>query len=373
MTHKLIKYSFCCVLSLFLFGGGSAALAQAPAPAKAADFKHLFTPPLAYVAGYAKVAPEIDGDVYGDKVWERALWTESFSDIEGDLKPKPRHNTRAKMLWDKNCLYIAAEMEEPGVWANITKHDEVIFYDNDFEVFIDPDNNTHQYFEIELNALNTVFDLFLSKPYRNNSGALISWDAKGMKSAVKVLGSINDASDQDKGWTVEMAIPFSCISIGNDPVIPKDGSLWRINFSRVEWDTKGTGSKYEKLKDKNGKVLPENNWVWSPQGVINMHLPERWGYLQFSSKEEPGSFVLPYSEQQKQYLWLLYYRQKEYHSKHGRYASNIATLGFPAASFSISGKLNSLNMEAGTRQFNVVISAGKSSWSINDEGLIQAL
>ena len=27
--------------------------------------------------------------------------------------------------------------------------------------------------------------------------------------------------------------------------------------------------------------LPEDNWVWSPQGAINMHLPERWGRLRF--------------------------------------------------------------------------------------------
>ena len=26
----------------------------------------------------------------------------------------------------------------------------------------------------------------------------------------------------------------------------------------------------------------EDNWVWSPQGEIAMHLPERWGFLQFS-------------------------------------------------------------------------------------------
>lgn len=359
-------------MSLFLFGVGRSAQAQAPAPAKAADFKHLFTPPLSYVAGYARVAPQIDGEVYGDKVWEKVSWTENFSDIEGDLKPKPRHSTRAKMLWDNNYLYIAAELEEPHVWANITRHDEVIFYDNDFEVFIDPDNNTHQYFEIELNALNTVFDLFLSKPYRNNSGALIPWDAKGMRSAIKVQGTINDGNDQDKGWTVEMAIPFSCISIGNDPVIPRDGSLWRINFSRVEWDTQLQEGKYVKLKDKNGKVLPENNWVWSPQGVVNMHLPERWGYLQFSSKEEPGSFILPYSEQQKQYLWLIYYRQKEYLSKNGRYASNLAALGFSTGSISLTGRVNNLKMEANSWQFHATITAGKSSWSINDEGLIQA-
>ena len=25
-----------------------------------------------------------------------------------------------------------------------------------------------------------------------------------------------------------------------------------------------------------------DNWVWSPQGEINMHIPEMWGQVQFS-------------------------------------------------------------------------------------------
>jgi hypothetical protein len=25
----------------------------------------------------------------------------------------------------------------------------------------------------------------------------------------------------------------------------------------------------------------EDNWVWSPQGLINMHVPEMWGRVRF--------------------------------------------------------------------------------------------
>ena len=346
--------------------------AQIQQPDQTVDFKHLFTPPQAYVVGFTTQAPLIDGDI-SDKAWEKAVWTEKFTDIEGSKRPQPLYRTRAKMIWDSNYLYIAAEMEEPHVWANIKNHDEVIFYDNDFEVFIDPDNNTHQYFEIEINALNTVFDLFMSKPYRNNAGALISWDAKGLKSAVKINGSLNDPSGKDKGWSVEMAIPFSCISIGNDPVIPGDGSLWRLNFSRVEWNTQAVNGKYEKIKDKNGKVQPENNWVWSAQGVINMHLPERWGYIQFSKKEQPPLFSLPYSENQKQYLWLIYYRQKEFYNKYKKYTNRLIDLGFSQPELKIAERKNHIKLEAGTHQFTAEISAGDGTLTINDEGLIQIL
>ena len=68
----------------------------------------------------------------------RPPWTTDFVDIQGGAKPTPRFRTRAKLLWDDDYLYIAAELEEPHVWATLTQHDSVIFQDPDFEVFIDP-------------------------------------------------------------------------------------------------------------------------------------------------------------------------------------------------------------------------------------------
>src|ERR1017187_583847 len=91
--------------------------------------------------------------------WKEAKWTEEFVDIEGDIRPKPRFRTRAKMLWNDEYLFIGAELEEPHVWANQTMHDSVIFQDNDFEVFIDPNGDNHLYGEFEMNALNTTWDL----------------------------------------------------------------------------------------------------------------------------------------------------------------------------------------------------------------------
>ncbi|MDB5112780.1 MAG: hypothetical protein JWR67_3894, partial [Mucilaginibacter sp.] len=117
-------------------------------------FGNLFTTPQNYVITYTKVPPLINGDI-NDAVWQQAKWTNDFVDIEGDVKPNPKWQTNVKMLWDDSCLYIAAQIHDPNVWATLKQHDEVIFQDNDFEVFINPNNTTHQYFELEFNALNT--------------------------------------------------------------------------------------------------------------------------------------------------------------------------------------------------------------------------
>lgn len=330
--------------------------------------------PRHYVACYTTESPVIDGNI-SDVVWENAVWSEFFRNIEGDLKPEPPLRTRMKMLWDDQYLYIAAELEEPHVWAYLENHDDIVYHDNDFEIFIDPENTAHQYFEIEFNARNTVLDLFMTKPYRNGGGALISWDVTGMKSAVQVQGSLNNASDTDKCWTVEIAIPISAVTFYNSSVRPRDGRIWRINFSRVEWHTDIIDGKYVRRKDGSGRNLPEENWVWSPQGIINMHAPETWGYLQFSKETKQADapqFAMPYSEKQRPYLWLIYHRQKEYFGKNRKYASTLAELGIQPSVFNIDGKENTLSMEATDRQFSAVIESAESRISINDEGLARA-
>lgn len=336
----------------------------------------LFTEPRQYVTHFTSKAPVVDGHL-DEAVWQQAAWTDLFTDIEGDKKPQPLFPTRVKMVWDEKNLYIAAELKEPHVWASITQHDAVVYHDNDFEVFLDPDNDTHQYFEVEVNALNTIFDLFMAKPYRNNNGALIAWDLHGLQSAVQVQGTLNDPSDTDEGWTVEMAIPFRSVTIGNHTLVPTEGTLWRINFSRVQWDADVVEGKYVKRKDAAGKPLPEYNWVWSPQGVVNMHYPERWGYLYFSRQPAAlpaPAFSLPYAEKQKQYLWLLYYRQKAYHGKHGRYSNSLEELGLRNTEVQVDGQPNQLKLEAGTLQFMAAIQGPDGKvWSINENGLVHTI
>lgn len=224
--------------------------------------------PLSYECLRASNPVHVDGKL-DDAAWLKAPWTSDFVDIEGDSKPRPKFRTRVKMLWDDHYLYIAAELEEPDVKATLTEHDSVIFKDNDFEVFLKPLPETKSYYEYEINALNTGWDLFLPKPYNEGGKADNSWNIAGLKTAIAVQGTLNKPQDKDRGWTVEIAFPLNAFASRQSVPQPKAGTSWRINFSRVQWTA--------------GKPK-EDNWVWSPQGVINMHVPGRWGYLHFSGK-----------------------------------------------------------------------------------------
>lgn len=278
--------------------------------------------PRGYVCCRAASPPLFEGNLEMG-IWASAPWTEDFADIEGGLQPAPPFRTRVKMLWDDDYFYVAAQMEEPHVWATLTEHDAVIFQDNDFEVFLDPDGDNHNYYEIEINALGTVWDLRLVRPYRDGGPALNSWHVPGLKTAVVVDGTLNDPSDTDTGWTVHLALPWPVLAeFAGRPAPPADGDQWRVNFSRVEWDVTIEDGQYRKVPAR-----PEHNWVWSPQGVVDMHRPERWGYVQFS-EGSPGSAVFrpDVSAPARDLLMDVYFAQQEYHQTHGVWAAALTEL-----------------------------------------------
>jgi len=286
--------------------------------------------PRHYVCYRTDVPIVIDGRL-DESSWRKASWTESFVDIEGKLKPVPRFETRAKMLWDSTHFYIAAELEEPDVWGILTQRDAVIFYDNDFEVFIDPDGDTHEYYELELNALNTVWDLLLIKPYRDGGPAVNAWDIPGLKTAVAVHGTINRPGDRDSGWSVEIALPWAVLrECAHKDAPPMDGDQWRLNFSRVEWRTEVNNDRYRKLADSTtGKPLPEDNWVWSPQGLVNMHYPEMWGIVQFTTNAigtQTVDFQPDPTEPLRWQLYSLYYAEREYRQHQGAFTADFSRL-----------------------------------------------
>ena len=310
--------------------GGAAALMSAASQRANVDFEAVPFAPRHYVVCRAPVPLAVDGRL-DDAAWAGAAWTEPFLDIEGEKRPQPRFKTRAKMLWDDNAFYIAAEMEEPDVWGTLTERDSVIFRDNDFEVFIDPDGDTHAYYELEVNALGTPWDLMLIKPYRDGGPAVNGWNIDGLQARVEVKGSLNRSGDRDDGWTIELALPWTILKeAAPGQRRPAAGDRWRVNFSRVEWQTEVRDGKYVKrTKPGSSEALPEDNWVWSPQGAIDMHMPERWGYVQFSDTRS-GSGTDPFiddpNERVKWALRRLYYRQRRHRATNGTHAQTLDAL-----------------------------------------------
>ncbi len=330
-------------------GDGTLRIWDTVSPHIRARPKHAYLPPKGYVCYRASSLPlalrgegrgegviTIDGKLDED-AWQAAPWTDDFVDIEGELRIKPRYRTRAKMLWDDRYFYIAAELEEPHLQASLTRRDSYIFHeDNDFEVFIDPDGDNHDYAELEMNALNTVWDLRLPKPYRDGGKAQDGWNINGLRTAVHKDGTLNDPRDTDQGWTLEIAFPWEEMrKLQSRPTpslrgmgVPTDGEQWRVNFSRVQWRFKVVEGRYRKVPNRK-----EDNWVWSPQGTVNMHRPEMWGCVQFSMIEAhrlqsvgAAPFRPDAAGPAKHLLHRIYEAQRHYYQRHKRYATALEDL-----------------------------------------------
>lgn len=335
-----------------------------------------FAPP-EYVCRRAAGPITIDGRL-DEPSWAEADWTEVFGDIEGASKPAPRFRTRAQMLWDDRYLYIGAYLEEPNVWATLTARDSIIFQDNDFEVFIDPDGDTHDYCELEMNALNTVWDLLLIKPYRDGGPAVHAWDIQGLKTAVHVMGTLNDPSDKDKAWTVEIALPFAVLRecIPGKPERPAPGDQWRVNFSRVEYRVDVENGATVKAKDPGtGQPWPEDNWTWAPQGVINIHYPEMWAFVQFSAKavgQGKEKFDRRPEEKIKWALRKIYYAERARLAEKGTFSADLGALGLKGEpALKVKGWAYPPVIQTTASLFEAIYAAKSGeSWHIQEDGLV---
>ncbi len=253
-----------------------------------------------YTAHKIKKAPVIDGKL-DESVWKNAPRSSRFVDlISGEDTPL---DTRAAVLWDDEHLYVGYWVEEPYLTATFTERDAPIYKDNDVELFIAGEDG---YYEFEINSFGTIYevlffwmDAFEKKGYNKRpefrtdvAGArpfngvgykhprgprigFFNWDMPGLQTAVHLEGTINDNSDTDKGWTVEIAIPWSSLQILADgdkkAVPPADKDVWRMDFSRFN-------SRKMSNNDSGG-------WAWSTHGVWDSHVPECFTYVEFSEKE----------------------------------------------------------------------------------------
>ena len=257
---------------------------------------------IAEYTAYRTVDPiSVDGHL-DEPSWLMAPRSPRFRDL---VKGCPGlHDTRAAVLWDDSCLYVGFWVEEPFVEAQLTQRDDPVCSENDVEFFI---GGKDAYYEFEINARNTIYEVFFiwesgferggfsqapefrrdadgARPFdgvgfrphpRGKRIGYWNWDFPGIRTAVHVDGTLNDNTDRDRGWTVELAFPWrgmEWLARGDGRALPpRDGDPWRMDFSRF--------NKYKEAppaKDPGG-------WAWSPHGAWDSHMPEVWPKVTFSS------------------------------------------------------------------------------------------
>ena len=211
-------------------------------------------------------------------------------------------DTRIAALWDDQYLYLGFWIEEPRVRARFTERDSFLWMENDVEVFVGGDDC---YYELQVNALGTVYEVLYvwqdafrasdrfmragldlatrnvdvlggfqdgSRHGRHPRGkrwAFMDWDLSGLRSAVQIDGTINDDSDVDRGWTVELALPWSGLApLFTRPWPPREGDTLRLDISR-----------FEHLEAGGRPLSPAAGWALNPHGIYDSHIPECFSFI----------------------------------------------------------------------------------------------
>jgi hypothetical protein len=180
--------------------------------------------------------------------------------------------------------------------------------DNDVELFIAGQDT---YYEFEINSFGTIYEvLFIWEEAYESIGynqmpifnlerdsvrsfngvglkthpkgkriGFWNWDFPGLQSGVALDGTINDDTDRDRGWTVEIALPWSGMDVlhkgQNVNLPPKEKDVWRMDFSRF--------NQYKEAPPANDS----GGWAWSPHGVWDSHVPECFTFIHFSASDIP--------------------------------------------------------------------------------------
>jgi hypothetical protein len=155
---------------------------------------------------------------------------------------------------------------------------------------------------------------------------------------------------------------------------PASGTIWRMNFSRVQWELDTLNGAYFRRKDEaTGKLLAEHYAVWSPQGIVNLHYPERWGYVLFSDTLSTKSFLSSGIEKLKLLVWKYYYLQQQFKRRNGKYATALKQLDSLSTGIADSTDNESeIQMSVDDHQFwiQVFLPTLSEIMAINEEGEI---
>jgi len=175
----------------------------------------------------------LDGKI-DEKAWDGKQVVARF--WKSKDKGTPRYQTVVYATWDDEALYIAARMDDDDVVGYLANRDDPVYNEDAFEVFLLPNPANQFVFEFEFSPRSIIFDGLNRRLPDNQSGyrgeTSRGWNAVGLECKANVLGTLNNFTDRDKGWVVEVKIPFSALK--SVVAKPKPGDKWKITFARCE-------------------------------------------------------------------------------------------------------------------------------------------
>ncbi len=212
------------------------------------------------------LVPRATGPVTVDGKLDEDAWKAAVSSgpmVAPQTGGKMLPDTSFRLMWDDTFLYVGYDAPDDHLHCEFDQRDGEIYNQDAVEIFLDPDGDGKNYYEIQICPSGTIFDSLLTS-YRANAKEpeCNKWNST-MQARVSIEGTLNMKDDVDKGYTAEFAIPWADIHHAPSSP-PKPGDRWRANFFRLD-DAKG------------GKKA----WAWSPPLNNDFHNLPRFGLIEF--------------------------------------------------------------------------------------------
>ncbi len=237
------------------------------------------------------IVPKYDAKRVADHKIDGKLDEEVYSKLKhielDGFGSAPKLDTKVYAFRGDDHLYIGAKLADEHVWSKLDKRDADTWTEEVFEVYIDNGRDGKDYLELQINPLGTIFDAHFVERLGRGEGSrdeqidrARKWNMEGLESAVHVEGTVNDDSDTDKFWSVELKIPFEAIP-GIDAA-PESNDKWAVNFYR-----------YDRPDDKRTLA-----YAWSKPNGGSFHQVERFGTLRFVDSKKAIKRLDPKQVQQ---------------------------------------------------------------------------
>ncbi len=208
----------------------------------------------------------IDGDL-NDTAWGSATKLPLKDNVTGKDTQGKNFSSYAQVSHDSDHLYIAFVNHDRNIWSTFEEHDAHLWEQEVVEVFINTDEQLSTYIELEVSPTNVLFDSFITDTLNIDSIITPQFELAGWQTAVAVDGTVNDSTDTDQKWIVEMALPFT--SLIEDYTPEKLSTYnWKINLYRID-------------RDDDGPTL----YAWSPTQK-RFHMPSKFGSIVFRASTQ---------------------------------------------------------------------------------------
>ncbi len=153
------------------------------------------------------------------------------------VNPGDRQKTQFKMLWDEANLYLAYKCSDQYLTAKEKNRDGATFLDDCAEIFLVPiKGNQDIHFCFEINLYKTINDIVYLNKFVDGNDIVIKGFNCDYQAAVSYIGTLNDNSDRDMGWAMEVAIPFKNFNRLLEQYAIANGTQWSFMALRQNRD-----------------------------------------------------------------------------------------------------------------------------------------